>query len=520
MNIDNMTLEIRPRNSWRSFDLGCRMALRWYSSLVSFWLVVTLPIFVLACAIDIVWGVVAFWWLKPLYERGLLHILSRQVFGQRVTAKEAIKAWPQLLKKQWFASITWRRLSPTRGFDLAIQQLEGLDGVARSKRLNILHRTTDDNTAWWTFICLGWELIIIFGLVALISYVVPAGVEFDYWQAISSDAWGIELTFNLFSYLAYLLIGPIYIAGSFAAYLNRRVILEGWDIEIGFKRAVNKVAKPAMGTAASCILALMLCFSTVSETWAEGDPQEVSVPQFESEQELQREDTDPANQQNIEFESEAKVQAILDAPPFNGQKTETGYRWVGWDDDDETEKESQNSSTDLPAWLTAGLLFFANFAEVLMWLAFGVVLLLLVYLSKDNIKGFFKQSPKQAPVEELEMPLFSQVYQGDTLPDDVASEMDLLFDAQAYRKLMSLMLITSLLEISKKQALPLTKSMTERECLEVIKASVVGERSEFMQRLVDTWVHLAWAHEWPEKTTMQWLCDKWKTLFAETEVSP
>ncbi|GAA6186554.1 MULTISPECIES: hypothetical protein [Aliiglaciecola] len=518
MNIDNLTLEIRPRNSWRSFDLGCRMALRWYRSLISFWLVVTLPIFVLACAIDIVWGVVAFWWLKPLYERGLLHILSRQVFGETVTAKDAIRAWPRLLKKQWFASITWRRLSPTRGFDLAIQQLEGLDGVARSKRLSILHRTIDDNTAWWTFICLGWELIIIFGLVALISYVVPAGVEFDYWLVITSDNWGTELTFNLFTYLAYLLIAPIYIAGSFAAYLNRRVILEAWDIEIGFKRAINKVTKPALGAVASCILAVMLCFSPVSESWAEDSSAKIELPQFEDNQYSELKDTDPANQQNIEFESEAKIQAILDVPPFNGQQTETDYRWVGWGSDDEAESDSEKTSSDLPSWLVNGLMFFANFSEVLMWLAFGVTLLLLVYLSKDNIKGFFNQSPKQPATDELEMPLFSQAYQGDAMPDDVVSEIDLLFDAKAYRKLMSLMLITSLLEISKEQALPLTKSMTERECLEVIKTSVVGERSEFMQRLVDTWVHLAWAHKWPEKTTMQLLCEQWKTLFADAEV--
>ncbi|MDO6692015.1 hypothetical protein Q4574_01910 [Aliiglaciecola sp. 3_MG-2023] len=519
MNIDNLTLEIRPRNSWRAFDLGCRMALRWYSSLVSFWLVVTLPVFVLACAIDIVWGVVAFWWLKPLYERGLLHILSRQVFGETVTAKDAIKAWPKLLKNQWFASITWRRLSPTRGFDLAIQQLEGLEGVARSRRLSILHRTTDDNTGWWTLICMGWELVIIFGLVALISYVVPAGVNFDYWQAISSEAWGVELTFNIFTYFAYLIMGPIYIAGSFAAYLNRRVILEGWDIEIGFKRALKKVVKPSMGATLSCLFALVLCVSPVSETWAEDDAQKIEVPQFDNEKTSELNDTDPANQQNIEFESEVKIRAILDAPPFNGQKTETAYRWVGWGSDDD-EEEEEKSDSNLPPWLTAALLFFANFSEVLMWLVFGIALLLLVYLSKDNIKGFFNQASKQPAVEELDMPLFSQAYQGDTLPDDVASEIDLLFDAQAYRKLMSLMLITSLLEISKKQALPLTKSMTERECLEVIKASVVGERSEFMQRLVDTWVHLAWAHEWPEKPTMQWLCAQWKTLFAESEVSP
>ncbi|GAC12784.1 hypothetical protein GLIP_0129 [Aliiglaciecola lipolytica E3] len=479
---------------------------------MGFWLAVTLPIFVIACSIDIVWGVVAFWWLKPLYERGLLHILSRRVFAENVTAKDAIKAWPGLLKKQWFASITWRRISPTRGFDLAIQQLEGLEGAERSKRLSILHRTTDDNTAWWTIVCMVWELIIILGLVALISFVIPSGVEFDYWQAINSDSWGVELTYNLFTFLAYLLVAPFYIAGSFAAYLNRRIMLEGWDIEIGFKRAVSRVSKPLTGAVTSCIL-IMCCFALVTESWADENLPETPPAQTIETDSAIFVDTDPAGQKNIEFESEAQIKAILDVPPFNGQKTETDYRWVGWGDE---EKEKEQSSDSLPDWLSSAIIFVANIAEGLMWLVFGSLLLLLLYLSRDHIKALFNRPASPQDAQELDLTVFSQSYDGDSLPDDVPSELDRLLEAKAYRKLMSLMLITSLLEISKEQALPLTKSMTERECLEVIKKSIEGDRREFMQQLIDTWIHLAWAHTWPQKSTMQMLCEKWKTLFNQT----
>lgn len=123
------------------------------------WAAVTLPLFALLSAL--LWryplAVLLFWWLKPAWERLPLHILSRSLFGEVPTLLEALRALPRLLKPQLLASLTWRRLSPTRSFDLPVLQLEGLGGEARSKRLTVLGQRHAGSAAWLTISACTWK---------------------------------------------------------------------------------------------------------------------------------------------------------------------------------------------------------------------------------------------------------------------------------------------------------------------------------------------------------------------------
>ena len=141
MRLTDASVAIRPRSAWEAIDLGVLLARRHLGLLMASWALLTLPLFVLLSAL--LWqyptvAVLLFWWLKPAWERLPLHILSRALFGDTPTLKEAFRALPRLLRPQLIASLTWRRLSPTRSFDLPVLQLEGLAGEARSKRLAVL----------------------------------------------------------------------------------------------------------------------------------------------------------------------------------------------------------------------------------------------------------------------------------------------------------------------------------------------------------------------------------------------
>ena len=85
-------------------------------------------------------AVFIFWWLKPAYERLPLYILSKALFGETPTLKQALREWPRLLKPQLLASLTWRRLSFSRSFLMPVVQLEGPWGNRVGVRTrNILH---------------------------------------------------------------------------------------------------------------------------------------------------------------------------------------------------------------------------------------------------------------------------------------------------------------------------------------------------------------------------------------------
>src|SRR5690606_17282231 len=81
----------------------------------------------------------------------------------------------------------------------------------------------------------------MFAGAALLVVFIPAEIDLDIW---SWEFWGESkvggLLLILFSYIAMALVAPVFVACGFSLYLNRRVKLEGWDIEIAFKRMAQK----------------------------------------------------------------------------------------------------------------------------------------------------------------------------------------------------------------------------------------------------------------------------------------
>ena len=120
MNLDQVTVEIRPRSAWEALDLGLLMARRWWWPMMKLWLIVSLPVLAIALLIPAgYWWISAIliWWLKPIYERPLLHILSHAVFNELPDTRSTLKAFPSFAFKQIMLSLSWRRLSPTRCMD-------------------------------------------------------------------------------------------------------------------------------------------------------------------------------------------------------------------------------------------------------------------------------------------------------------------------------------------------------------------------------------------------------------------
>lgn len=503
MKIDQLVISTQARNSWKSFDLGCRMAMTWWRQLYGFLLVVTFPVFVLCQLVSVEFGIFILWWCKPLFERGLLYIFSRQVFGQQISASNAIKAWPSQLKLNWFQSITWRRFSPSRGFDLAVTQLEQLTGEKRASRLAVLHRTADNNNAWWLIICVHWELFILMGLFVLMDMLVPSGVEFDFFKVLSSETLAIELGTNLFTYLAILLIAPIYIGGSFAAYLNRRIILEGWDIELSFKK-IQQNSLQKFASVIVMVFTLGLSFN-MPETAAQQSDETLQTP---SNTEFEQAALLAPEAESIErhVEINQNLQEVLQAPPFNQNEMVRTWRWTGWQWESKSDEQP-----DLSVFATI-FAFIAKFLEVILWVVFISLLLWLLWLSRFRLASL---ANIKLPTKTLiDMPSFGQHRTHKDLPKDIPSELRLLMSQQAYRQALSLMLVSSLMNLQVRKLISLNKAMTEQQCLTAINRSLEGESKLFMVELINTWIQLAWAHRWPQPEKMQALFVTWIQLYA------
>ena len=171
MQLEQISVAVRPRRHWEAVDLGFTMARHWAGPLYKIWFSVTLPIFLLLCLLPTAysaWTMIIFWWLKPLFERPLLFFLSQALFGETPSLGQAIRAFPSLAWKQLLLSLTWRRLSPTRSMDLPVLQLEGLKSKTRQARLGVLHRGASSEASWLTIIGVHIEFFLTLSLIALI----------------------------------------------------------------------------------------------------------------------------------------------------------------------------------------------------------------------------------------------------------------------------------------------------------------------------------------------------------------
>lgn len=516
MRLTDASVAIRPRTPWEAVDLGVLMAGRHRGLLMASWAAVTLPVFAVLCALlwqYPSWAMFVFWWLKPAYERLPLYILSRSLFGDTPTLKQALRAFPGLLKPQLLASLTWRRFSPTRSFDLPVLQLEGLNGKPRTQRLNILAQRDAGAATWLTLVGMHVEMALWIGLGSLVYLLIPAQVSTEWdWQSLingdTSQWFWLEHLSNLGYVLLLVFWEPIYVACGFSLYLNRRTALEGWDIELTFRRLRQRLT----GVAYALMLGFALLLQAPPPAFAATDTAH-SCPlpsQDPNGPEAARLLAQPLTSEA----SRESVLAILDEPPFENRETVTRWR-LGADKaeqepSEDTRKALENFVEMIESW--SALKGLALFFEALLWALFIGIIALVIWRYREWLSTFAGRVRLRKPTHhELPSQLFGLEVLPQSLPDDVASTAERLWqdDPRAALGLLYRALLSRLIHDHK---LPLKSSHTEAEVLPLVDGLDDPELSNFSQTLTRHWQNLAYGHRLPPAELRTLLCDDWRRL--------
>ncbi|HVK55929.1 MAG TPA: hypothetical protein VM532_12980 [Burkholderiales bacterium] len=252
MKPESLTVAIRPRVPYEAMDLGLTLVHQHGKLIYAAWAAVLIPVMLLATLPALMWPSQTWlwsmfvWWLKPLYDRVILHVLSRAVFGEIVTVRQVLKAIPDFFHTGLIRALTWGRLSLMRSFLLPVWQLEGLKGKARGTRIALLKKNSGGNGRWLTIACLHLEAILMFSLIGLAFLVIPDELGLPGMEMIfdmdNHPPWFVLLQYG--AYLtAVLFIEPLYVAAGFALYLNRRTELESWDIELAFHKMAARLKR-------------------------------------------------------------------------------------------------------------------------------------------------------------------------------------------------------------------------------------------------------------------------------------
>lgn len=266
MRIDALTVALRPRSSWEAVELGTALVRRHARAVWGPWLLLTLPAFALLnaamYALDLLWiAALLMWWLKPLFARIPLYVLSRAVFGTvpsaRTTLREAFRGGGRAM----LGYLTWRRLSPARALLMPVDVLEGGPAAQAGERRRVVAGPAYGVAALTLVLFLHFEGVITLGIGLLAFLFVPEehllGSLRQVWDYIvESPAW-LQLLQNALVWIATSLIEPFNVGAGFGLYLNRRTEIEGWDIELAFRRlrARLQAATGALAIALAVLLA-------------------------------------------------------------------------------------------------------------------------------------------------------------------------------------------------------------------------------------------------------------------------
>lgn len=491
MRLEDLTIALRPRKPWEAVDLGCALVRRDYGRVMLLWLITVVPVWVILAAL--LWnhpgwfsGIV--WWLKPLYDRVPLFHLSRAAFGSRPTVKETLREWPRLWSRFLLPALLWRRLSLMRSFALPVLMLEGQADKAARQRVSTLASDGGSSGASVTWVFLKLEFVFGLGLGALVSSIGPidglpdfsaifADAE-NYFQVTNGQYWFL----NLLYLAAVSVIEPFYVGAGFGLYLNSRSKLEGWDIELTFRRLAARL-KPAAA------ILLALAFLLPGMVGAVEEP----VP--------------GANEKApTEEVSEAKqaLQEILKQEEFKEHEITTSV-WV-------YEKSSHGGAGALDLisiilWMLGyGLLAFA-----IGWIIWWVVQNQHLFLS--GARGARARVDSSGPRVVMGLDIARE-----SLPDDIVTAARAAWSAGHFREALSLLYRGSLSRLVEHRRLPIRDSDTEDDCLvkvaEVADAPVVS----FFRQLTLLWVRAAYAGKEAMPDEFDSLCRSWP--FSSAPAAP
>lgn len=518
MDLSKLSIEPRQRNGWQAIDLGFVMARRWWWPCFLAW---AIPSFLVFCLLSIVFyqqpwlAFVITWWLKPLWDRLPLFVASRLLFGESPRTGALLRNFIPLAKTDLLASLTYRRFSLSRSFDLPVIILEGLRKNDRRQRLAVLHQGHGGAAAMLTLVGVHVEAFVSLGLFTGVLWLLPEQLWVDHAVFMFSESLVVEHAANLITWMSMALVAPFYCVAGFSLYINRRIDLEGWDIEVRFRHLLTRYERyeggKKTGGIAACVLPfLMTVLMLVPDCgWAndEAGAESLVVDYY------QQLGADAAD-------SKAKITEVLSGADFFQMETERGWRVK---QKDAAEKEDWSLFDLFDRWyqvsapLRKALKNFAGFFELGGWLLLvGLVAWVLVKYRAGLATVMHLRRGLSVAKAEPEL-LFGLDVREESLPDDVCREVEQLWESGDERQAVALLYRATLSLLIHHHAFEFYAGFTEQECLAVVAERKDEPLSAYLARLTFVWQRLAYAHQFPEREQVAQLCAGWRNLFAEVQ---
>ncbi len=535
MQLDRIEVVLRPRSPWEAMELGIALVRRHARLLWRAWFILGLPFFLLFNALawwldGLIWAGLAMWWLKPLFDRVPLYLLSRTVFGEYPNLRQVLAAPLQFGWRSLLRDLTWARLSPVRSVTMPLRLLEG-GGATRARKRVIVG--SNGAAAGMTLVFLNFEVIFNLALISAGLLFVP--VEFlnesarAMWSMLFEQPpkWA-QLLLNLVAWLATSLIEPFYVGAGFAFYLNRRTQLEAWDLELAFRQMARRLSMAIPVVLASILLVSGLLPRPANaqqavETRSQADQKAgQNSDQAPLQKEFQKESKNKTGNKASEPPPIHLLDELLPRAPAYGAKfprsvarayedpllrpTRTIREWKSLD-----KKKKRERSPFRFAWLDN---LFGTASELLLWLGVGVLTSILLVTAPRWWPGLWQ---RLAPVPREDFVVGrEQVLAVQPVPDDVPAAVRALWAKGQARAALALLYRCSVQRMVELTEQPLPPGATEAECLRLARALPAGAAREVFPDVVRVWQLAAYAQRLPGQEAFEGLLARASSAFEWT----
>ena len=550
MRIDQLTVVLRARSGWEAMELGTALVRRHAAAIWAPWVLVSLPVFAVLNALAwwadaFGWALLLMWWLKPLFERSALYVISRGVFGDTPGTGQTLRAQRHWGWSGFWGYLGWRRLSPLRAVLLPVNLLEGSDPAHRQLRRRAIAGAVLGNGLLLTAVCMTFEVVLVLGSIAAAFMFIPLELLSDSWRSAwelasqEQPAW-MQFALNLLFWFAATLIGPFYVGAGFGLYLDRRTQMEAWDVEIAFRRLRARLqqATPLL------VLALVLVWpaarlqaqeaapnpNSKSATHAHGDATPADATDEDAGDEDQDEaapeyevpltyENDPANRQETLFAGSAADtagfrQAVQRAyeDPLQSPTREVS-RWERTLSDAAKQEKARRDAAEKArrANRSTAALLSAQVAEWALWGSIGVLVLVLLLTARRWLpwlrgSGARRRAQASAVVEDA-------IAVPEVVPPGAAARARALWQDGRPRQALALLYRASVDSMAERAQVTLPPGATEAQCLRASRRMPAEADRTLFASIVRTWQYAAYAGRLPDQEAFDTLASTLHTQF-------
>ena len=467
------------RDSREAADAGL---LLWRENCIFFLPFFAVPFWICAFALRLLPGNAQYfswlvlWLLKPLFDRPILHVISVRFFERGAGMKRLCRGLGKSLTRGLLGDLLWRRFTPLRSAMMPVRVLEPAGKKNRPNRSSEIaerKKMLKKSGLGYCFFLSLWgvalEITLLIGeilFVITMAELIRKGFISTLWSSLQN----VEIYIFAAWCFNYMLVETLYVCMGFSLYINSRVQVEGWDIEIMFHKFAEKIKAQNMN-GAIIIFCLVCMFAPVRG--------------FAADRELITASEDVPL---------GKLQEILDSPDFGGEKDSWGIRLKN------PRRQRNIPDTNINPLLKKLRQIFASALRlILIALIAGLILFLLFYLRRLRSIYKFRRGGSSGVDGRVKNNLTKKIKES---PESLLNKAVVFFEQGNIRLAWGYCTAAAILSWPLYRGLVFPPNATESDCVNIVNSQPASlscnpAEAQAFSGLINNWVNLAYAGRLP-----------------------